>query len=99
VLRSGSLAWQRSIHDRGYRYSTTSYRNPTQGADVPRSELFVALRGRSMQYPEYTVPRIQLPRPPVNKLDKAQTLRSSKPDRFRTRAEEAVRIRALCALG
>jgi hypothetical protein len=27
----------------------------------------VALRGRSMQYPEYRVPRISLPRTPVNK--------------------------------
>src|SRR5215207_8625510 len=67
VLRSRSLAWQRSIHERANRYSATSCRNRSAGAEAPRSELFVALRRRSMQYPEYRVPRIPLPRTPVNK--------------------------------
>jgi hypothetical protein len=64
---SRSLAWQRSIHDRVIRYSTTSCRNHSAGADAPRSELIVALRGRSMQYAEHRVPRTPLPGTSVNK--------------------------------
>jgi hypothetical protein len=67
VLRLRSLPWQRSIHGRAYRYSTASRRNPSPGADAPRSELFVALSQRFMQYPEYRVPSIHLLRTPVNK--------------------------------